>query len=63
MKIPGEILGIDSQDMEEMVEEKQKAPVQIKLTFHNGTPNKKEVVSFMKAQTASGVKADEVKSE
>ena len=49
MKIPGEILGIDSQDMEEMVEEKQKAPVQIKLTFHNGTPSKKEVVSFMKA--------------
>lgn len=63
MKIPGEILGIDSQDMEEVVEEKQKAPVQIKLTFHNGTPSKKEVVSFMKAQTASGVKADEIKSE
>jgi len=49
MKIPGEILGIDIQDMEEVIEEKEKAPIQIKLTFHNGTPNKKEVSNFMKA--------------
>ena len=49
MKIPGEVLGIDSQDMEEVIEEKEKAPIQIKLTFHNGTPNKKEAINLMKA--------------